>query len=239
MPLDPLRITRRSLLRASAGAVLTAPRFTTSAQNSTAASATGTTTPNLLIILADDLGYRDLSSYGAQDLRTPNIDALMAAGVRFDNFYANSPVCSPTRAALLSGRYPDCTGVPGVIRADPANNSGYLSPSAVLVPERLRQAGYHTAIVGKWHLGLESPNTPRQRGVHFFHGFLEDMMDGYYEHRRYGRNYMRTGRNLAIACHARPGTKHATARLGLGPPRGPHALPGTRLLRLPAAQLEV
>jgi len=70
--------------------------------------------PNILMILVDDLGYGDLSSYGAKDLKTPHIDRLMTAGMRFDNFYANCPVCSPTRAALLSGRYPDMAGVPGL-----------------------------------------------------------------------------------------------------------------------------
>ncbi|HKJ66388.1 MAG TPA: sulfatase-like hydrolase/transferase, partial [bacterium] len=69
--------------------------------------------PNIIIILADDLGYGDLSSYGATDLQTPNVDTLMKAGMRFNQFYANCPVCSPTRAALLTGRYPDVVGVPG------------------------------------------------------------------------------------------------------------------------------
>jgi arylsulfatase A-like enzyme len=147
--------------------------------------------PNILMILVDDLGYGDLSSYGATDLKTPNIDRLVAAGMRLDNFYANCPVCSPTRAALLSGRYPDMVGVPGVIRTHITNNWGYLSPHAVLLPKLLAPAGYHTAIVGKWHLGLESPNTPIERGFDHFHGFLGDMMDDYYNHRRHGNNYMR------------------------------------------------
>lgn len=147
--------------------------------------------PNILIILVDDLGYGDLSAYGARDLRTPNIDALIAAGMRFDNFYANCPVCSPTRAALLTGRYQDLVGVPGVIRTHPENNWGYLSPQAVLLPALLKPLGYSTAIVGKWHLGLEPPNIPTRRGFDFFHGFLGDMMDDYYTHRRHGINYMR------------------------------------------------
>ncbi len=146
---------------------------------------------NILVILADDLGYGDLSCYGAKDLQTPNIDNLVAAGVRFDNFYANCPVCSPTRAALLTGRYPDLVGVPGVIRTHITNNFGYLSPHAVLLPRLLKEAGYHTAIVGKWHLGLASPNTPNERGFDHFAGFLGDMMDDYYTHRRHGFNYMR------------------------------------------------
>jgi arylsulfatase A-like enzyme len=147
--------------------------------------------PNILMILVDDLGYGDLSSYGATDLKTPNIDRLMASGMRFDNFYANCPVCSPTRAALLSGRYPDMVGVPGVIRTHITDNWGYLSPHAVLLPKLLKPAGYNTGIVGKWHLGLDSPNTPNERGFDHFHGFLGDMMDDYYNHRRHGYNYMR------------------------------------------------
>ena len=147
--------------------------------------------PNVLIILVDDLGYGDLSSYGATDLRTPHTDRLIAAGLRFDQFYANCPVCSPTRAALLSGRYPDVVGVPGVIRTIENNNWGYLSPDAVMLPQLLSQAGYDTAMVGKWHLGLSVPNIPNRRGFDFFHGFLGDMMDDYWHHRRHGNNYMR------------------------------------------------
>ena len=146
---------------------------------------------NVVLILVDDLGYSDLSSYGAKDMKTPNIDKLVASGMRFDNFYANCPVCSPTRASLLTGRYPDLVGVPGVIRTHLANNWGYLAPQTVLLPKLLKRAGYHTAIIGKWHLGLASPNTPNERGFNHFHGFLGDMMDDYYDHRRHGINYMR------------------------------------------------
>jgi arylsulfatase A-like enzyme len=150
--------------------------------------------PNLLVILVDDLGYGDLSSYGATDLKTPHIDSLVGRGMKFENFYANCPVCSPTRAALLTGRYPDMVGVPGVIRTYADQNWGYLHPQAVLLPALLKQAGYRSAIVGKWHLGLESPNTPLDRGFDHFHGYLGDMMDDYYKHRRHGINYMRLGR---------------------------------------------
>ncbi len=147
--------------------------------------------PNILLILVDDLGYGDLSSYGATDLKTPHIDGLIESGMRFDRFYANCPVCSPTRAALLSGKYPDKAGVPGVIRTYARDNWGFLDPAAVLLPKELWSAGYHTGMVGKWHLGLESPNTPNERGFDEFKGFLGDMMDDYYHHRRHGRNYMR------------------------------------------------
>lgn len=147
--------------------------------------------PNVLIILTDDQGYHDVSYYGTADIQTPNIDRLASEGMRFDNFYANSSVCSPTRAALLSGQYQDYTGVPGVIRTDPKNSWGYLDPDAVMMPSVMQQDGYHTALIGKWHLGLESPNTPNERGFDHFHGWLGDMMDDYWTHRRHGINYMR------------------------------------------------
>lgn len=147
--------------------------------------------PNIIVILADDLGYGDLSCYGAKDVKTPHLDALAAAGMKFTQFYANSPVCSPTRAALMTGRYPDLVGVPGVIRTHADNSWGALSPQAKLLPTLLKQGGYHTAIIGKWHLGLASPDTPTERGFDFFHGFLGDMMDDYYHHRRHDQNYLR------------------------------------------------
>lgn len=162
-----------------------------------ASSATAAGTPNILVILADDLGRADYSAYGTKDIRTPHIDRLAREGMTFQNFYANSCVCSPTRAALLTGCYPDRVGVPGVIREEePANSWGYLSPGATLLPQVLKKAGYHSAIVGKWHLGINSPNTPTERGFDQFRGFLGDMMDDYWTHLRHGQNFMR--RNLEI-----------------------------------------
>lgn len=149
------------------------------------------TKPNILIILTDDLGYHDVSYYGTRNLQTPNIDALCRAGMRFDNFLTNSPVCAPTRAALLSGRYPDRVGVPGLIRGRSDNNWGYLDPKAILLPEKLKEANYHTAHIGKWNLGLESPNLPNEKGFDLFHGWLEDMMDDYVLKRRRGQSFMR------------------------------------------------
>ena len=157
----------------------------------TRSAAAASAPPNILLILVDDLGYGDLSSYGARDLKSPHLDALAARGMRWTRFYANCPVCSPTRAALLSGRYPDLVGVPGVIRTHARNNWGFLDPKATLLAEPLARAGYHTAMIGKWHLGLASPNTPTERGFDLFQGYLGDMMDDYYNHRRHGINYMR------------------------------------------------
>jgi arylsulfatase A-like enzyme len=150
--------------------------------------------PNIIVIIVDDLGYGDLSSYGAPDLKSPHLDSLIAEGMRFDNFYANCPVCSPTRAALLTGRYQELVGVPGVIRTQAENSWGYLTEEAVLFPEVLRPAGYHTAAIGKWHLGLDEASHPLTRGFDFFHGFLGDMMDDYYHHRRHDEHYMRRNR---------------------------------------------
>lgn len=156
---------------------------------------TSTRPPNILVILADDLGYGDLSCYGAADIHTPHIDALAREGMRFTRFYANSPVCSPTRAALLTGCNPDVVGVPGVIRTHAENSWGYLSHAAVILPQLLKARGLHTGIVGKWHLGLEPPDTPTERGFDSFDGFLGDMMDDYNTHRRHGINYMRHNSN--------------------------------------------
>ena len=152
--------------------------------------------PNILFILTDDQGYHDVSYYNTKDIQTPNIDDIAKQGMRFDNFYANSTVCSPTRAAILTGRYQDRVGVPGVIRTHDTNNWGYLDPKAILLPEELNAVGYATAIIGKWHLGLESPNTPTERGFEYFQGWLGDMMDDYWKHRRHDINYMR--RNKVI-----------------------------------------
>ncbi len=152
--------------------------------------------PNIVFILVDDLGYGDLASYGAEDLTSPAIDRLVEEGMRMDRFYANCPVCSPTRASVLSGKYPELVGVPGVIRTHAANNWGYLAQEAILLPEVFASAGYHTALVGKWHLGLEEENWPTRRGFDHFHGFLGDMMDDYYDHLRHGINYMRRGEEV-------------------------------------------
>ena len=147
--------------------------------------------PNILLIMSDDQGYHDVSYYGTSDIKTPNIDLIKKNGIRFDNFYANSPVCSPTRASLMTGLYPDKAGVPGVIRTYKDNNWGFLRNDVLLLPERLNKLNYDTALIGKWHLGLESPNTPNERGFDFFHGWLGDMMDDYWDHKRHGINYMR------------------------------------------------
>lgn len=147
--------------------------------------------PNLLIILTDDHGYGDVSAYQETDVRTPNIDRIGSEGILFTAMRANCTVCSPSRAAMLTGRNADRVGVPGVIRTHAENSWGYFDPAVPTLADELKRAGYHTSLIGKWHLGLESPNLPNERGFDFFHGFAGDMMDDYYKHGRHGQNYMR------------------------------------------------
>ncbi|MCM8530469.1 MAG: sulfatase-like hydrolase/transferase [Lentisphaeraceae bacterium] len=146
--------------------------------------------PNILVIMVDDLGYSDLSIYGSKDIKTPKIDSLMKQGTRFSDFTANCCVCSPSRAAFLTGRNQDMVGVPGVVRTNDDNNWGYMTPGVTTLPQIMKENGYRTSLVGKWHLGLKSPNTPNEKGFEEFHGFLGDMMDDYWHHRRRGNNYM-------------------------------------------------
>ena len=147
--------------------------------------------PNIVMILVDDLGYADLGCFGNSEVFTPRLDSLASGGKKFTMFRSNSSVCSPTRAALMSGMFPDRCGVPGVIRTHADNSWGYFSQNVDTLPQLLKTAGYHTALVGKWHLGLISPNLPNERGFDLFHGFLGDMMDDYDTHLRHGNNYMR------------------------------------------------
>lgn len=149
------------------------------------------TRPDVVVIVADDLGWGDLGCYGSEDLRTPALDRMASEGQRWTNFYANCCVCSPTRAAILTGCYPDRVGVPGVIRTNATNSWGNLANDVQLLPELLQEVGYQTSCIGKWHLGLTPEDHPCNRGFDHFHGFLGDMMDDYFHHRRQNNNYMR------------------------------------------------
>jgi arylsulfatase A-like enzyme len=158
--------------------------------------------PDIVLIVADDLGWGDVGCYGSSDLKTPALDQLAQQGQRWTNFYANCCVCSPTRASLLTGCYPDRVGVPGVIRTH-ANNSWGKLADVPLLPAVLSPLGYQTAAIGKWHLGLTPEDHPRARGFDHFHGFLGDMMDDYFTHLRHENNYMRLGwSEIAPAGHA-------------------------------------
>tara|TARA_A100001011_G_C14247921_1_gene816448 strand:+ start:67 stop:1407 length:1341 start_codon:yes stop_codon:yes gene_type:complete len=159
--------------------------------------------PNILLIVSDDQGLYDVSYYGTKDIKTPNIDFIAKTGIRLDNFYANSPVCSPTRASIMTGLYPDSAGVPGVIRTNPLNSWGNLRTDVNILPAELKKLGYNSALIGKWHLGIDSPNLPNLRGFDFFHGWLGDMMDDYWNHLRHNINYMRLNENtIKVEGHA-------------------------------------
>jgi len=123
--------------------------------------------PNILLIVADDMGYADVGFHGCKDIPTPNLDGLAAAGVRCTQGYVTGPYCSPTRAALLTGRQQTRFGH----EYNPNGNNG-LPLTETLLPERLAKAGYATGMVGKWHLGAKPEQTPPSRGFGTFFGFL-------------------------------------------------------------------
>lgn len=123
--------------------------------------------PNIIIILGDDLGYGDIGAFGATDIRTPNIDKLASDGLKFTSFYSTSPVCSPTRAALMTGRFPRRLGIDHVFF--PESFTG-LPQEEVTLAEALKGNGYTTGIIGKWHLGHHKQFLPLQNGFDEYYG---------------------------------------------------------------------
>ena len=128
--------------------------------------------PNILLILADDLGYGDVGFNGCDDIPTPNIDSLAADGVRFANGYSSHPFCSPMRAGLMACRYQQRFGYVTNIAFDPHNQVMGIPTDQHTLAKRLQGAGYRTGMVGKWHLGAAAPFHPLNRGFEFFYGFL-------------------------------------------------------------------
>jgi arylsulfatase A-like enzyme len=145
-------------LRATAAALLSAG----------ALAAADPSRPNILFIVGDDMGYADVGFHGCRDIPTPHLDALAASGVRFSNGYVSGPYCSPTRAGLLTGRYQTRFGH----EFNPGGASEGLPPAETTVADRLKAAGYTTALVGKWHLGSRGDLQPLRRGFDEFFGFL-------------------------------------------------------------------
>ncbi len=148
--------------------------------------------PNIVLILADDLGYGSLGCYGNGEVKTPHIDKLAASGIRFTDFHSNGVLCSPTRAALLTGRYPQrCLHVPDeelspVFReqreANPVQRWAWgISTQECTLPSILKSAGYRTGLVGKWHLGYDHKFHPMNYGFDEFRGFLGGNVD-YHTH---------------------------------------------------------
>jgi len=125
--------------------------------------------PNIVLIVSDDLGYADLGIHGSPDIRTPNIDRLAREGIRFTDAYVSGPYCSPSRAGLMTGRYPQRFGY----EFNPDGSPHYgLPPTETTIAEKLRATGYRTALLGKWHLGSASRLQPLRRGFEEFYGFL-------------------------------------------------------------------
>ncbi|HEU4779085.1 MAG TPA: sulfatase-like hydrolase/transferase [Steroidobacteraceae bacterium] len=144
-----------------------------------AAAAASRQRPNILFILADDLGFADLSCYGRRDYQTPVLDELAAEGVRFTQAYSNSPVCSATRVALATGRYQYrlATGLEEPINARTTGDASGLSPAHPTLPSMLRTAGYRTALIGKWHLGALPGYSPLKSGYDQFFGIAGGAAD--------------------------------------------------------------
>jgi arylsulfatase A len=138
--------------------------------------------PNIILIMADDLGYGDLSCYGNKKFDTPYLDKMAAEGLRFTDFHSSGPVCSPTRAGLLTGRYQQRSGVPGVIYAAFDSNRHHgLNPSEITFPELIRDVGYQTGMFGKWHLGYRKQFNPTLHGFQTFRGYVSGNID-YHSH---------------------------------------------------------
>ncbi|RYD87836.1 MAG: sulfatase, partial [Sphingobacteriales bacterium] len=146
-----------------------------------------TSRPNVIFIMADDQGSADAGCYGAKDIQTPALDALAASGVRFTQFYAAAPVCSPSRAALLTGCYPWRVGMPGNGSIPPSEKDDNLATytgkglpaNGTNLPRIFREAGYATAHIGKWHLGIGVGHQPLQQGFDYSFGFLGGCIDNY------------------------------------------------------------
>jgi arylsulfatase A len=136
--------------------------------------------PNLIVIMADDMGYADLSCYGNDRYQTPHLDALAREGLRFTDYHSNGPVCSPTRAALMTGRYQQRSGVTEVVFADPAQgkrDDHGLKATEVTFAKLLQAAAYRTALFGKWHLGYDPKFNPRHHGFDEFRGYVSGNVD--------------------------------------------------------------
>ena len=132
--------------------------------------------PNVIFILVDDMGYSDVSCYGAKKVKTPNIDRMAAEGLRFTDFHTAASICSPSRAAFLTGAYPQRCGIyMGINRNREAHWFLGLNSDEITIAEQFKKQGYTTAIVGKWHLGSEEKFSYFHQGFDHYYGAPENM----------------------------------------------------------------
>jgi arylsulfatase A-like enzyme len=140
------------------------------------------TKPNVVLIVTDDVGYGDFGAYGARDVKTPNVDRLARDGVRLTDFYA-APQCTPTRAALMTGRYQQRVRLERALATvGPSLEAGLVATGRSL-PQLVKNAGYATGLIGKWHLGFKPEFGPNAHGFDYFYGFLAGYID-FYTHTR-------------------------------------------------------
>jgi len=164
----------------SGGCLLAMPLLSLAeAQGEVLDQAEAQTPPNIIVILADDLGYGDISSFGSQTIDTPRIDEMAEQGMKFPQFYAAAPVCTPSRAGLLTGRYSARMGIEHVFMYDAHDG---MDPAEITIPEQLKRAGYDTGMVGKWHLGHLDRYMPWNQGFDEFYGvpFSNDMANFFF-----------------------------------------------------------
>src|SRR5262245_4482357 len=140
--------------------------------------------PNFLVIVTDDHGIGDVGCYGNPEVLTPHLDRLAASGVRFTQWYSNAPICSASRAAILTGQYPDRAGVKGALPSEPTWDVQGLRQGETTLPGELRRMGYRTGAIGKWHLGSIPHSRPTAQGFDEFFGWYSGWLDAY-SHRYY------------------------------------------------------
>lgn len=135
--------------------------------------------PNIIYIMTDDMGYGDLSCYGQKNYTTPNLDKLASQGVRFVNAYAAAPVCTPTRVAFMTGRYPARTpvGLLEPLRSPKLDTAYGLTKDIPSLPALMKESGYETALIGKWHLGFMPHQSPTKNGFDYFYGIISGGAD--------------------------------------------------------------
>ena len=166
-------VDRRDFIR-SIGAGLAAP----------AVAAAQPRKQNIILIVTDDHGIGDVGCYGHPEARTPNLDRLAKSGVRFTQWYSNAPVCSASRASIMTGKYSERTGVSGALPSQPTFDVQGLRAGETTLPGLLRKLGYRTGAFGKWHLGSVEQSRPRAQGFDEFFGWYSGWLDAY-SHRYY------------------------------------------------------